>query len=1025
MTAKEQQIYIRRVQRFTERIADLILMEDRPFTAEYFKSAEPVPYASALKRPYLPIKEGDVWGQAWDSAWFRLTCEFPDAWREKRVSANLDFSGEGLVYGPDGRIIQGISNGSVFKHDFNRDLVRLSGIGPDQANVELQVEAAANGLFGVFTEPDPVCQSPRRYGWYEARVNRCRLCIFDEDLWHLWLDLRILLGLIKSLPETGTRRMNLINRANEVIDAFGENRDHAKKCREILQAELGKPAGTTDLTAWAIGHAHIDTAWLWPVCETVRKCGRTFASQVRLIDRYPGYVFCASQPQQYEFVKEHYPDLYARIKELVAAGRWEPVGAMWVEADCNLTSAESLIRQILLGKNFFKDEFGVDVDNVWLPDAFGFTAGLPQIMVRSGLKYFMSQKLSWNQVNEFPYHTFVWRGLDGSEVLAHFLPENDYNSMLTAESLAAAQNRFKEKAFLDRFLSLFGVGDGGGGPKEENIEFGLRMKSIEGLPRVRFGRAADFFHGLDAKRNELPVWSGDLYLELHRGTFTTQAWIKNANRRIEHDLRALEMLCAAGKLSDYPGRELDEIWKKALLNQFHDILPGSSITRVYDVARVEYKQMQAQCRELSVSAAGRLFDQAQDRIVLFNCLAYPFERPFCIPWQENKVGLRDAADRAVPVQVERNKLMVKVTVPAYSYVTLRRTAEPATAAKAKKGLVLENELVRYEFNRNGNLIAAFDKECGRDILLPDRQGNLLCLYDDHPNDWDAWDIDVFYQKNRLDTAHGVKFEKICDGPVRQTLFMKSLIGRSDLEQFICLASGTKRLDFETMVDWAEKHKMLRVGFWVNVRSGHASIDTATGFIRTSVHAETAVERMRFEVPVHRYADLSDNDYGVALLNDSKYGMRVGDNYLDLNLLRSPTYPDPDADQGRHVFTYSLFPHKHDLTRSGVLAEASQLNQGICVFDGFSVKDGMLPWRVEGDGLCLDAVKKAEKEECLVLRVIETHGRQSRGRLIIENRSARLVETDLMEWAEGDAFDCKEPVQLKLGPFEIRTYKLYG
>ncbi len=1023
MNKKELQIYIRRIQRFIERISNLILVEDKLFTVEFFRCAKPIKYIDALGYSYQPINEGEIWGQAWDIAWFRLNCTIPDAWQKNYLVANLDFSGEGLVYGPNGQIIQGISNGSVFKHDFNRDLVHLGYINLDQKHISLLVEATANGLFGVNTEPDPSPKSPRRYGWYEARLNRCRLCVFDEDMWHLWLDLRIVLGLINSLPETGTRRKNLIYTANDAIDAFAENRRNTQKCRKILQQELSKPAHAKDLTVWAVGHAHIDTAWLWPVAETIRKCARTFANQVKLIERYPEYIFCASQAQHYAFVKEHYSDLYNKIKELIKAGRWEPVGGMWVEADCNLLSAESLIRQILLGKNFFKDEFGVEVDILWLPDTFGFSAGLPQIMVKSGLKYFLSQKLSWNQVNEFPYHTFIWRGLDNSEVIAHFLPENDYNSMLTPESLIAAHRRFKEKSFLDGFLSLFGVGNGGGGPKEENIEFGRRLQNTEGAPRVCFGRARDFFQNLEHKRKMLPVWSGDLYLELHRGTFTTQAWIKNANRRIEHILRALEMLCAAMPLSDYPKDELDRIWKKVLLNQFHDILPGTSITKVYQDARAEYEQIQEQCRKLNLKAAACLFKQEPDRIVLFNCLPYAFERPFCILSQKDKFGLRDEQGRSLPVQVEGEKIWTKVKVPPYSFVTLQRTTDQPETLKAKDELILENELIRYEFNRDGVLISAFDKECNRDILLPGKQGNIFCLYDDHPNDWDAWDIDIFYQKSIIDIAHSLDVEKVYYGPVRQALVIKLRIGKSSIKQCIWLAHGTKRLDFETTVDWSEKHAMLRVGFWVNVRANYASVDTAGGFIKTSVSKDTSIERMKFEIPVHRFVDLSDEDYGVALLNDSKYGMRVEESYLDLNLLRAPTYPDPDADQGRHFFIYSLFPHRYNLTKSGVLAEASQLNQGLSIFEGFSTKQIALPWRIDGEGLCLDVVKKAEKEECLILRVIETHGKHSRGWLIIEDHFGQLIETDLMEWNEGSSFSCCAPISLELKPFEIRTFKL--
>jgi alpha-mannosidase len=1023
MDNKELQVYIRRIQRFADRLSDQILVDFLPFTVEFFRSPTPVPYAEALGREYKPIREGENWGQAWDSAWFRLVGEIPDIWKGKAVVAQLDFSGEGLVFSADGRILQGISNGSVFKHDFNRDLVRLHDASPGREEVLLRVEATASSLFGVFTEPDPPANSANRYGYYDARVNKARLCIFDTDLWHLWLDLRIVLGFIKTLPEAGVRRARLIRCASEAIDAFEENRANAIRAREILKRELGKPAAASDLTVWAIGHAHLDAAWLWPVAETVRKCARTFASQLALLEKYPEFVFGASQPQEYFFVKEKYPELYEKIRGMVAAGRWEPLGGMWVEADCNIISGESMVRQILHGKNFFKDEFGVEVDNLWLPDAFGFSAALPQIMQRSGLKYFMTQKLSWNQISEFPHHTFRWRGLDGSEVLAHFPPENNYNSMLGTDCLVPAQAAFKERAFLDGFLSLFGVGDGGGGPKEENIELGRRMKDLEGAPRVRFAPAREFFRWLEPYRDQLPVWVGDLYLELHRGTFTTQAQVKKANRRLEHKLRGLEMLLSCLPAADYPALDLDAIWKKVLLNQFHDIIPGSSITKVYEVTHIEHEYLGTRCDELTADAAGKLFEKDEKRLVLFNCLPYVYTRPFVITKKGEEFGLEDERGNRLPVQAEKNKLLIQASVPPYSFLTLKRVSGTKAKGQIKSGLVLENDLARYEFDRDGGLIRAWDKECARDLLIPGQRGNVLTLYADYPNDWDAWDVDVFYEKNVIDNAHGVVLEKVIAGPVRQSLSLILKIGQSVIEQTVSLANNTKRLDFETMVNWADKHRMLRVGFRVNIRTDQAAFDTQYGFIRRPTHRNTIQERAQFEVPVHRYADLSDEDYGIALLNDGKYGMRVQDDLLDLNLLRAPTYPDPDADQGLHQFTYSFYPHRGSLTNSEVMAEAAQLNQGLAVFEGRTAQNKELPWQVKGDGLALEVVKKAEKEDCWILRIVETNGRYSHGQLVIANRSAKLVETDLMEWRDGKETNCDQPVPLALGPFEIRTYKL--
>lgn len=1023
MDHQELQISIRRIQRFADRIADLILVDSVPLSLSYYRSPDPVSYAEARGKAYQPIGEGDPWGRSWDSAWFRLAGEIPGSWLGKQVVAQLDFSGEGLVYGADGRILQGISNGSVFKHDFNRDLVLLDEDDRKGKTVELMVEATASGLFGVTTEPDPPPGSRNRYGSYDAKVQKARLCLFDPALWHLWLDLRIVNGLIKALPEAGVRRARLVRAAGEAIDAFADSPARAAKCRAVLSRELDRPASPSDLEVCAVGHAHIDTAWLWPVSETIRKCARTFASQVRLMERYPDYVFGASQPQQYAFVKEHYPELYAEIKRLVAQGRWEPQGGMWVEADCNIPGGESLVRQILYGKNFFREEFGVTVENLWLPDVFGYSPALPQILSRSGIPYFLTQKLSWNQVNPFPHHTFLWRGIDGSEVLAHFPPEDNYNSMLDPEALVAAQERFREKDFLGEFLSLFGVGDGGGGAKEENIELGLRQRDLEGAPRVRFGFARDFFRRLEPFRDRLPTWSGELYLELHRGTYTTQARVKKANRQLEHRLRSLEMLASCLPRGRYPAADLEALWKKVLLNQFHDILPGSSITRVYQDTRAEHEEALSRCGTLACEIGEQLFRREEGSLVLFNSLPWTYDRPLAIPAAEEDFVYSDGTGKPLAVQRENDSLILQAEIAPYSFLTLNKVRQAPALPVKKDALILENDLVRYEFDPQGALLRAWDKEQQREILASGAKGNLLALYSDHPNDWDAWDIDAFYQANLLGTAESVAAPALFSGPVRQTLDVKLKIGRSLIEQTIHLGQGTKRLDFETAIDWQEKHKMLRVGFRVDVRSDRAAFECAYGYVQRPTHRNTSWERSQFEVPVHRYLDLSDDAYGVALLNDCKYGARVEGDLLDLNLLRSPTYPDPDADQGRQEFVYSLLPHAGSLDHSGVLAEAAKLNQGVMVFEGWSAVGRSFPWRTEGDGLILAAVKKAEKEDCLILRVVENRGCHSQGRLVLADPKSRLVETDLIEWEHGKEILFGPSVPLALAPFEIKTFKL--
>ncbi len=1024
METKFEQIIAARVEKFAARVAESVFAESVPLVARYRRVERGTTWSERLDGELASIEEGATWGEAWGSAWFELRGRVPESWRGSRVVAHLDLGGEGLVFDRDGTVLQGITTGSIFDMEFGRDVVPLRESCDGGEDVELWVEAASNGLFGMFKEMDPPADSPRRYGHYDAQARRMRLAIFDADLWHLWLDLSLLGGLVEVLPEKSVRRARLLHVASAAIDAFAENPSNAGAARDVLARELDKGAVPSAPTALAVGHAHIDTAWLWPIAESVRKCARTFASQVDLLGRYPDYVFGASQPQHYAFVKERHPELYDRVRQAVADGRWEPQGGMWVEADCNLIDGESMVRQILHGKNFFRDEFGVDVKNLWLPDVFGYSAALPQILKRSGIDFFLTQKISWNQINDFPHTTFKWRGIDGSEVLTHFPPENNYNSRLDAKFLVPGMENFREKGYLDEFMSLFGVGDGGGGPKAENIEWGRRMADLEGTPRVRFGRADEFFARLADRADELPSWDGELYLELHRGTLTTHARVKRANRHLEARLRHVERLWSCLPLADYPIADLDRAWKKLLLHQFHDILPGSSITEAYRETAADHGEADAICARLEENAAARLFDADENALVVANTAPVAFDGTVELPesWRGRMVRVAGGAE--LPTQAQGDEWLARVAVESGSFVTLERgEAIAAAPVAANETQIVENDLVRYAFSGAGTLVEAHDKIADRSILPAGEAGNVLTLYADHPNDWDAWDVDFFYEKNVVEAARCVEIETLGSGAVRSGLRLVFETGSSRVEQRVTLDAGSAELRFRTRVDWRECHRMLRVAFPIAVTTPVASFDIQYGFVERPTHRNTSWDRARFEVAAQRWADLSERDWGVALLNDCKYGHKVDGHVLDLNLLRSPTYPDPDADRGEHELTYSLYPHAGDLRASDVIEAAARLNEPPRLFAGRRGDATEPPARLEGDGLSLEVVKRAEKEECLVLRIVERSGRRSRGRLHVADRYAGLVETDLMEWTDGESASCTEPLPVELGPFEIRTYKL--
>jgi len=1017
MNKKETEVIIQRIEKWFERLPALFIYDKQALSAEFGWSKTPVPFSDRLTLDYKPIMEGEEWGQKWDSAWFHLQGEILKEWAGKPIAAELDFSGEGLVFDSDGKAIQSISNSSIWDPNFSRTRLPLNNPCAGGERIDLWVEAAANTLFGVFTDPDPEQESPKRHGWFDAKVESMRFGIFDSELWHLYLDARILLGFVKRLDEKSVRRSRAILALNNSINAFADDQKNSEKARNCLKQELGKQASASDLNVSAIGHAHIDTGWLWPVRETVRKCARTFATQLDLIDKYPDYIFGASQPQHYQFIKDHYPELYERIKKAVKSGKWEVQGGMWVEADCNLISGESMVRQILHGKNFFRDEFGVKVDNLWLPDVFGYSAALPQILKKSGINYFLTQKLSWSQFNEFPYQTFNWRGIDGTEVLTHFPPENTYNSELDTEFLIPAQESFKEKDRIDEFISLFGIGDGGGGPKPENIELGRRMANLENSPRVRFDTAKNFFHRLDKYKDDVETWVGELYLELHRGTFTTHGLVKKQNRKLEWKLRTVEMLWSCLPIKDYPAEELELLWKKLLINQFHDIIPGSSINLVYQTTHKEYEKIHNSCDKLILRAGQSLFQEIPDAFVLANTLSYVWKGTIFIPESMRGYAILDEKGQTLPLQETIEGTVAAVDLAPLSFETFKKGNPIQSSMEKGDNLTLENDFILYEFDQQGQLISGYDKEAGIEVL--GGAGNILSLYEDRPNDYDAWDVEFFYRDAIIENAKiSNDIHKAIGNAVKQLVF-SFRIGNSTIKQLVSLHNHSKRVDFSTTVDWNEKHKMLRVHFPVNVRSDQATFDIQYGYVKRNTHRNTSWDKAKFEVVGHKYADLSDHDYGVSLLNDCKYGYMVHDNILDLNLLRSPSNPDPDADEGLHEFTYSLFPHIKDFIHSDVIAESSCLNQPPILFKDSATKAEM-PVRLEGIGLELSVMKKAENEDELILRIIETHGRKSNGLLYIQGT---LAECDLMEWKQiGEKIKVDESIQLDLEPFEIRTFR---
>jgi len=693
---------------------------------------------------------------------------------------------------------------------------------------------------------------------------------------------------------------------------------------------------------------------------------------------------------------------------------------MWVEADCNIIDGESMVRQILHGKNFFRDEFGVDIRNLWLPDVFGYSAAMPQILKRSGVDYFLTQKLSWSQFNTFPHTTFLWQGIDGSQVITHFPPENSYNSKLTPQGLRKAEENFREKDVLDEMLCLFGVGDGGGGPRDDLVELGKRQANLEGLPKVRFGRADDFFQRLSRHQGQLPRWRGELYLELHRGTLTTQARTKRGNRQLERALRETEYLWSCLPLSRYPASELDQQWKTLLRNQFHDIIPGSSIHRVYEETEQDYADGLAVCDRLRTQAGEAFGEKNTNALTAVNTRNRPVHAAVVLPETFGE-GLNSADGLAVAVQKESDgTVCALLDLPPQGMVTLTKNGQPPAGVTAVD-LTLENGRILYTFAPNGEIVRAYDKEAQRDILPEGQRGNVLTLYQDRPNNWDAWDIDAFYEAQALETAQTASHQSLGRGPVRQGISFDLRIGNSEVRQRIYLEADSKYLQYETEVEWRERHRMLRTAFPLALAADRAVFDIQYGYVERNTHRNLSWDAAKFEVAAQTYADLSSQTYGAALLNDCKYGYKVHDNVLDMNLLRSPTFPDADADQGHHTFTYGFLPHQGPLIGSSVIDRAKHLNRPPVLLPMIKPHNPAPPVQITGNGVFLESLKKAEKSDTHVIRVAERFGAETTARLIPSDPDTRIVETDLMEWRELREWDTADHIPLR--PFDIRTFQL--
>lgn len=1015
----------------------------------------------------------ETWGGKDRHYWFWAEVITGEAWEGKQVRLTLQ-TGADDIWNTDNPQIMVYVNGKLkASMDMNHQDIILTDSGVKGETFDILFYAYSN---------------------YERKTSFFHLSAasYDRETAALYYDMKVLLEAAELLEEQDMERIHALKVLNGCADLLDLRIPGSEAYRasvgaasRFLRENYYEKQKGSPVTVHSIGHTHIDVAWKWPLKQTRQKAVRSFRTVLNLMERYPEYKFMSSQPQLYEFVKEEAPELYEQVKKRVAEGRWEAEGAMWLEPDCNLASGESLIRHILYGRRYFEQELGAPANEVlWLPDVFGYSAALPQIMRKSGLSYFMTTKLGWNEYNKFPYDTFSWKGIDGSQVLTYLITTRDYiphwdalrpasnsttyNGLQNPGQIMGTWQRYQNKQVSRDVLTCYGYGDGGGGPTEEMLEQSRRLEyGAPGCPQVRQTFVKEFFHKLEENMDAryLPVWSGELYLEFHRGTYTSAAGNKRYNRKCEFlmgDAEFYSVLArAAGAEREYPSRELEINWKLLLLNQFHDILPGSSIREVYEDSRQQY--------EAILSSAGRLIREARqevlaakaaegrgrrqsagqpENLVIWNSLSFARGGLVELEAGQTPEGVLDLGDIPCQQTAEGRMLYLIPEVPSKGCRILcggenreAGTEAPEDFCEAypdvirgisrdedKGCLAFETPFYRAELNCLGELVHLYDKREERELIQPGGRGNRLVAYEDRPLEFDAWNIDSTYADKYWLMEPEEECRIIENGPVRGCIQVKVRYMNSVICQRICFYRHTARIDFKTEADWREHQILLKTEFPLDIHCSEADYEIQFGNVKRPVHRNTTWDQARFEVCAHKWADLSEYGYGAALLNDCKYGYSIHDSVMTLSLIKSGIFPDPEADQGSHSFTYALYPHTGDFRRGHVIREAYDLNCPLEAERQRGMKEEAFSFlEITEENILADTIKRAEDGQGIIVRLYEAWGRRTRARLrlpMLEGSRIRAEVCSCMEQPdpEGELKAEGRGWELLLKPYEIQTLR---
>ena len=938
--------------------------------AAWLVPGEPVPFGDAVAQEFAPFTAGTRWGRAWSTMWVRVRGTVPEVARGEQAELLFDlgfsaaepgFQAEGTVYRPDGTIVKAVEPRNAH--------VPLDGAPGDP--FELYLEAAANpDVADGFRDFRPTSLGEWDTAGDEPLYvfRRADAVVRDLTVWELVQDVAVLRGLLGELSPTSPRHAEILRALERMVDVSDPDdiSGTAQEARAALADVLSRPASGSAHSMHAVGHAHIDSAWLWPVRETQRKVARTFSNVLSLQQEDAEFSFAASSAQQYDWMKRFQPELFARIRAAVAAGRFHPAGGMWVESDTNMPGGEALARQFLRGKLFFLEEFGVEPLDVWLPDSFGYSAALPQIARAAGSRWMLTQKMSWNETNVMPHHTFQWEGTDGTRIFTHFPPVDTYNAQLTAQELARAERQYAEKGAANTSLVPFGYGDGGGGPNREMLAAASRLRSLEGSPTVTLSTPRRFFEAAEAEYSDPPVWTGEMYLEFHRGTYTSQARTKRGNRRSEHALREAELWATAAALrgTPYPYEQLQEAWETVLLQQFHDILPGSSIGWVHREAERRYAEVLASTERIIAGSLSTVAGSGDSELV---ANAGPYAR-------EGAVAMGIAA--------------------------VQRAGASAGVTRTTDGFVLENEHLTVSIDNTGLVTSLVVRATGRQAIAAGERGNLLQLHRDTPTQWDAWDIDEHYRRHVIDVTDVVSIDIVPHTSAAIVCVVREL-GGSRITQALTLTADGRALDIETTVDWHERQKLLKLAFPLDVHTERATSEIQFGHVHRPTHANTSWDMARFETVAHRWVHVGEPGFGVSIANDSTYGHditrtpRAGGGTattVRLSLLRAPLYPDPEADQGEHTFRVSVRP---GATIADAVQEGYRLNLPLREITGAGPVAPLI--EVSSDAVVIEAVKLAEdRSGDVIVRLYEAHGGRAAATVTPSFAFDTVIETDLIE-----------------------------